>query len=435
MYARNPKLYGIGYVFNGNGIVGIDLDGVMEDGQLTEAAKAMLEELNTYTEVSPSGKGVHCLVYGQMPGGKGKKVDELEMYDRGRYFTVTGDILYSYSTEMQHRQEFISKKAKPQAQEVNPDVDVDFYIKARPEPPFLKIEALKDVYGKVFAETLNMKRVNLKDKSMSGYDFALANYAHQGEFTDQEIVDLLVWFRQKHGGKPKHVDYYRRTLLKLRGEAEGKSRFVAADPVEGKRLGSDQLGVQIERIVQVGDNRNARWYLEIKGRERPYEIGTTKEFLMPVVWQAIAVDLARKQLKIPKKQWGDFIQLLLDISVKEDVSEIDDLEEANEYIEEYIDSRQNAPCQEESEEEFKLAFLNRKPYIDKDGLLNFTTTGLHRWILTEHQYNYGQRVLAIRLKADGYKGRQVGRRIDGKMIKRRYWVKARGIEHEESDSV
>lgn len=82
---------GIGFVFAaGGGLVGVDLDNCIQDGQLDPGAAAWVERFNSYTEVSPSGKGLHIFCRGELPG-KGVKRPLAEMYDRGRYFTITGD--------------------------------------------------------------------------------------------------------------------------------------------------------------------------------------------------------------------------------------------------------------------------------------------------------------------------------------------------------
>ena len=49
----------------------------------------MVERFNSYTEVSPSGTGLHILCRGKLPGEAVKK-PRGEMYDRARYFTITG---------------------------------------------------------------------------------------------------------------------------------------------------------------------------------------------------------------------------------------------------------------------------------------------------------------------------------------------------------
>ena len=45
--------------------------------------------LNSYTERSPTGKGLHVLAKGNLPDD-GKKKGDFEAYQAGRYFTVTG---------------------------------------------------------------------------------------------------------------------------------------------------------------------------------------------------------------------------------------------------------------------------------------------------------------------------------------------------------
>src|SRR5829696_2592364 len=83
---------GIGLVFGEHDpFCGVDLDGCLnpETGEIEEWAREIIEELDSYTEVSPSGKGVHVLVRATLPEGRNRK-GRFEAYDRGRYFTVTG---------------------------------------------------------------------------------------------------------------------------------------------------------------------------------------------------------------------------------------------------------------------------------------------------------------------------------------------------------
>lgn len=83
---------GIGYVFTiGAGVVGVDLDDCFtEDGQLTDMARQVVQVLNSYTERSPSGKGLHILACGTIPHSI--KQPGFEMYNELRYFTVTGRV-------------------------------------------------------------------------------------------------------------------------------------------------------------------------------------------------------------------------------------------------------------------------------------------------------------------------------------------------------
>lgn len=84
---------GIGFVLTASSpFVGVDLDGCRnpETSAIEARARAIVDRLASYTEASPSGTGVHVIVRGRLPAGRRKR-DGIEMYDRGRFFTVTGD--------------------------------------------------------------------------------------------------------------------------------------------------------------------------------------------------------------------------------------------------------------------------------------------------------------------------------------------------------
>jgi len=86
---------GIGYEFDGCGIYGVDLDHVIDEaGALTPEAQKIVGLLNSYTEVSPSGSGLHIFVIAPNADitRHRKKDCFLEIYSGGRYFTVTGNI-------------------------------------------------------------------------------------------------------------------------------------------------------------------------------------------------------------------------------------------------------------------------------------------------------------------------------------------------------
>jgi putative DNA primase/helicase len=74
-----------------NKLVGIDLDHARDPdtGVITPEAQAILDRMQTYTEVSPSGTGLHLFCRGQLPPG-GRKRGPIEMYETTRYLTVTG---------------------------------------------------------------------------------------------------------------------------------------------------------------------------------------------------------------------------------------------------------------------------------------------------------------------------------------------------------
>lgn len=92
-YRAGDDADGVGFVFTAEDpYTGVDLDTCREPetGRVADWAQDVLRRLESYTEVSPSGTGFHVIVEGAVPTGEYRRGD-LEMYDRDRYFTVTGE--------------------------------------------------------------------------------------------------------------------------------------------------------------------------------------------------------------------------------------------------------------------------------------------------------------------------------------------------------
>lgn len=137
---------GLGYVFSPKDpYCGIDLDGCREpgSGKLQQWAREIILEFDTYAEVSPSMSGVKLFVIGALPF-RGRKKDladmpnvadktpGVEVYDRGRYFAVTGHRLKGMPREPQERQALLNKlcerfwpEHRPSADFYSPDAAMD----------------------------------------------------------------------------------------------------------------------------------------------------------------------------------------------------------------------------------------------------------------------------------------------------------------------
>ncbi|MCC7409533.1 MAG: hypothetical protein IT442_15825 [Phycisphaeraceae bacterium] len=87
---------GVGFVFAADGpYCGVDLDDCIDPrtGELKAWGQWFIDQLASYSEISPSGTGVKVIVQGRKPGPRCKKAfedGEVEIYDHDRFFTITG---------------------------------------------------------------------------------------------------------------------------------------------------------------------------------------------------------------------------------------------------------------------------------------------------------------------------------------------------------
>ena len=88
-----------------DGISGVDLDHVVdpETGRIEPWAQSIVDDLNSYAEISPSGTGLRIFVFAKLPP-KDRKVGNFECYESGRYMTVTGNHLPGTPATIEKRQ-------------------------------------------------------------------------------------------------------------------------------------------------------------------------------------------------------------------------------------------------------------------------------------------------------------------------------------------
>src|SRR5439155_18077276 len=101
--AEDGKADGVGIVL-GDGLIGIDLDHC-RDAETTAIEEWALEivcALDSYTEISPSGRGLHTFARCELPIGPLRK-GKIEIYADGRYFTVTGQHLEGTPRSIEER--------------------------------------------------------------------------------------------------------------------------------------------------------------------------------------------------------------------------------------------------------------------------------------------------------------------------------------------
>ena len=98
--------------------VGIDLDDCRnpETSSIDDDARDIVNQLDSYTEISPSGTGFHVLIEGELPEG-GNRHGSVEMYESARFFTMTGDRVDAKPPSVNERQETLTMIHRKHVQE------------------------------------------------------------------------------------------------------------------------------------------------------------------------------------------------------------------------------------------------------------------------------------------------------------------------------
>ena len=105
-HALRPGL-GLGVALNGDGLIGIDLDHCVDAyGVIAPEAQAVIDRSGSYAELSPSGTGIHNFVRGELPP-EGHRRGGYEIYDSGRFMTLTGNRVPGTPATIAENQPFI----------------------------------------------------------------------------------------------------------------------------------------------------------------------------------------------------------------------------------------------------------------------------------------------------------------------------------------
>lgn len=196
------------------------------------------------------------------------------------------------------------------------------------QPPTSKWMSLLDIHGAKLKAIWDCNLDDQADQSPSGWDYSLALYAAQAEWSPQEIADLLIAHREAHGFdlKLKNIQYYSRTIISARKKARDES---LENKSSAKNLAKES---QIEARFEENDPRRdislqlGTSIVKIKKYEQEppiYELITpTKEIELGDVTYLIKQDKLRRRLaehtghlvpQIKPERWQEVAQILLDI--------------------------------------------------------------------------------------------------------------------------
>lgn len=199
---------GLGFVLGG-GYFGVDIDN--HDDRDPNAMNVLFNEfisvLNSYAEITPSGKGIHILCKGHLPAG-GRRKGNIEMYDDLRFFTVTGNMLGNCTTVEERTFEITDLYNKYLGNTQSP---IAKKIIAEPVEPTNPVAEYIYVNNKMYATTiLNDNEIIMKAvNSKNGNLFNCLFYGKwQGLYNSQSEADmafcmLLAFWTRKN---PEQMD-------------------------------------------------------------------------------------------------------------------------------------------------------------------------------------------------------------------------------------
>ncbi len=285
---------GVGFAL-GDGRAGVDLDDCRdpETGAITPEAQRIIDELNSYTEVSPSGTGVKVFLYmGADPQDPSTWLETetragLEVYTGGRYFATTGHHVGGTPTTVERRydelatlikREFGStqkKKADP-APEVIPDgARNDLLFR---EGCKLRHQGLSESEITATLSAMNQRRCHppLDDREVEGIAHSASRYdASESQFPLTEVGDAEFFAaRQAEGVR---YDHRQGRWVVFQGH-----RWAPPTDGEVHRRALDAIRGRHRIALDAGDKEGMRWALFGEKRQRQINLLALAQNLRPL---------------------------------------------------------------------------------------------------------------------------------------------------------
>lgn len=235
-----------------------------------------------------------------------------------------------------------------------------------------------------FAETWRMKRHDLRDQSPSAYDMSLVHHAIDFDWSDQDIADLLLTFRRKHGVKIEKAmrrDYVERTiraarLSKSQDAAMNHLDEFAATIVNDPRPATDEeqrqgifknlrlsLRIPVRSIVKYGTDA-AQYHLTLDGYEQDIHIGGVAALTNQTSFSnRIAEQINRRPHRMGAKKWDRVLDLMLSVLEVRDAEVDSRRQTAREYLGRYVEMNMM-----HKSDEWQLAAELGDPFVRDDAL-------------------------------------------------------------------
>lgn len=202
---RQGTYTGLGFVFSAEDpYVGIDFDGCVEAGVIHAPILDLVHQLDSYSEFSQSGSGIHVIVRGSLPSaGRKSAMHRIELYEAGRFFVMTGDRLPETPNTINDREVVCSELHRRLFDCVAPT------LAAAPDTPSAQADSADQAFlARMFASVHGAEIEALWRGDTAAYhhdhsaaDLALCN--HLAFWTGGDLAQMDGLFRQSGLMRPK----------------------------------------------------------------------------------------------------------------------------------------------------------------------------------------------------------------------------------------
>lgn len=214
---KYPNKYaGIGFELSHSPFTVIDLDHcVNDDGTLSDFAKTVVAMFESYTEFSPSLKGLHIWCKGEVQSIKHIEItgDPIEIYSENRYITVTGKAFNNYP--INDKQEMLDRY-----------VESILSVRRQKENCVRQVATNDDDIDVIVSKIRDSKQGSLFSELYDNGD--LTRYSNDDSRADMALLSILAFWCKRNAGMMetifsqsvlgkrdkwiKRADYRRRTI-------------------------------------------------------------------------------------------------------------------------------------------------------------------------------------------------------------------------------
>jgi hypothetical protein len=319
-------------------------------------------------------------------------------------------------------------KDTTQAQTVKDDLQLN----ASADPPFDKFQLLVEVEPR-FKQSWDRDRKDFQDQSASTYDMSLARFASNAGWSDQEITNLLIASRRKHGDELKlRQDYYQRTIACARRSAEQQDALneielyvdaqepgetAAIDPNEKEaklQSLSSLFGVTIVQIIKfIADPpeyklKTVRGDITLGGVENLIGQGALRV--------KIAAATGKYLPKFKPAKWDKIAQVLLDCCYEVPIGdEATEAGEVSDWLEQYLASK--PPM---DNDDMTDALLHQLP-VKYKGRTAIFGADFRKWLRTTQQEKVTAKRMGLLMRGIGCEPSKLTAEIGGKTTSRSVW--------------